>query len=156
MRFSSSPGCPDWLWGLPSLVFSGYRAVHSGGGGIKRPRRDVDHDLHLALKLGMSGAVYLLLLYAFMAWTGTSLPFLPLPAFILEILLPAFVYLYIRSWLFSPFFVLSPHFFPSFCFPSYSCLHISFFISSFFLLCRIFLRSSVSFLPAFCPSLKGT
>jgi hypothetical protein len=33
-------------------------------------------DLHLALRLRMSGAIPLLLLYAFLAWTGATLPFL--------------------------------------------------------------------------------
>jgi hypothetical protein len=43
--------------------------------GVKRPEPEV-HYPHIYLKstLGMSGAIYLLLLYALVAWTGIPLP----------------------------------------------------------------------------------
>jgi hypothetical protein len=43
--------------------------------GIKRPRRQVTH-LHLVPTFGMNGAITLLPLYALMAWTGKTLPYL--------------------------------------------------------------------------------
>jgi len=32
-RFLSSPECPDWLWGLHSLVFSGTNSTAVGASG---------------------------------------------------------------------------------------------------------------------------
>jgi len=56
--------CPDWLWGLPILLFSGYQCsfleVH--GQGMK-----LTIHLHLLPRIRMSGAVPLLLIYAFVA-----------------------------------------------------------------------------------------
>ena len=117
-------------------------------------------DLHLAVKLGMSEAVYLLHLYAFMAWTGTYLPFLHPPAIILEIFVPAFVYWYIRSVAFQSFLRLVSSFLPIFLFPflfmpPFLSFHLI--VHSFFFVSPFFLggggRSSGSFPSAFCPYL---
>jgi hypothetical protein len=53
-------------------------SVHSGseaGRGVNRPGREPDHWLHLVPRLSMSGSILLFPLYAFMVWTGTTLPF---------------------------------------------------------------------------------
>jgi hypothetical protein len=39
-RFFCSPNHPDWLWGLPSFVFSGYQGSFSG---VKSPGHDLDY-----------------------------------------------------------------------------------------------------------------
>jgi hypothetical protein len=43
-RIFSTPHCPDWPWGPPSLLANGYK----GGGlfpwGVKRPGREADHS----------------------------------------------------------------------------------------------------------------
>ena len=44
--------------------------------GVKRPEREVHHSPPSGADLRMNGAIPLLLLYAFMAWTGTNLRFL--------------------------------------------------------------------------------
>jgi hypothetical protein len=36
------PLCPDQLWGLPSLLYNGYRGSFPGG--KARPGRDADHS----------------------------------------------------------------------------------------------------------------
>jgi hypothetical protein len=72
---------PVWpareVWPLPGFdsrtvqfVASRYTAYFPGA---KRPGREIDH-LHRVPKLRISGAIPLLL-YAFMAWTGTTLSF---------------------------------------------------------------------------------
>ena len=72
----SNPGrdrkCPDWLWALPSLLFSGYQGSFLGvhGQGMKLNTR-----LHLVLWIRMNGAVPLFFVYAFIPWTGKTLPF---------------------------------------------------------------------------------
>jgi hypothetical protein len=61
------------LWDPPILMFSGYRVSfpEMKGRGAK-----LTTHLQLVLRLGMGGAVRLLSLYAFRAWTGTALPFI--------------------------------------------------------------------------------
>ena len=59
---------PRRLWGLPGLLFNVYWFLLLGWSG--RGVMLATH-LHPALRLRMSSAVPLLLLYAFMAWTGT-------------------------------------------------------------------------------------
>ena len=34
---------PDRAWGSPRLLFNKYRGLFSGGRGVKRPERGVDH-----------------------------------------------------------------------------------------------------------------
>jgi hypothetical protein len=62
---------PEQLWCPPSFVVNGYRRHFPG---LKRLGCDVDHS-YLAPRLRMSGSIPLLLLYAFMMWTGITLPF---------------------------------------------------------------------------------
>jgi hypothetical protein len=64
--------CLDWLWSLPSLLFSGYQGSFLGvhGQGMK-----LTTLLHLVPRLRMNGAVPLLLIYAFIAWTRKTLHF---------------------------------------------------------------------------------
>jgi hypothetical protein len=47
--------------------------------GVKRPGREVNHNLHPLQRLRMSGAIPLLHLCAFVAWTGKTLPFFLYP-----------------------------------------------------------------------------
>jgi hypothetical protein len=71
-RFFPPPECPDWLWAHTSSYSLGI-----GGSlppGIKQPGHDADHVHPLMLRLRMSGALPLLLLYAFMVCIGTTLP----------------------------------------------------------------------------------
>jgi len=65
--FLSSLKLPVRLRGPPSLLFNGQRRSFTGA---EQQRCDVD-QLQLVLRLRMSGAIPLLHLYAFMAWTGT-------------------------------------------------------------------------------------
>ena len=67
-----SPKCPDRLYGPPSPVCDGYRGSFQG---VKRPGCLVNHSLPPCTCLRMSGAMLLLPLYAFMAWTATTLPY---------------------------------------------------------------------------------
>jgi len=64
--------CPDLLWGLRSLLFSGYQCFFLGvhGQGMK-----LTTHIHLLPRLRMSGAVPLIPIYAFVAWTGKILHF---------------------------------------------------------------------------------
>ena len=69
-RFLSSPQHTDQLWGAPGLLFNGYwssfKQKWRGRGEIRWwPGHDAGHYLHLALRI-RSGAILLLLLYAFM------------------------------------------------------------------------------------------
>lgn len=59
----SSPTRPRRLWDQPSHLFN--IAGFTAG-------RDLATYLHLVPRLSMSRAVSLLLLYAFIAWTGTA------------------------------------------------------------------------------------
>jgi hypothetical protein len=62
LKFSTV--CPDWFWGPPSLW------------GVKQLGHKADHLLPSTARLKMSGAMPLLSLYAFKAWTAMTLPFL--------------------------------------------------------------------------------
>ena len=58
--------------------FSRLQNVQTGYGahlGVKRSGRGINHS-HLVLRLRMGGAIPLFLLYAFVAWTRKTLPFL--------------------------------------------------------------------------------
>jgi hypothetical protein len=78
--------CPGELWGPPGLIFSAHRRSFPR---VKPLTRGVDH-LHLASGLRMSGAVALLLPYAFLTWTPT-LPLLKIVE-LKQFLYAAFVY----------------------------------------------------------------
>jgi hypothetical protein len=69
--FFCSPQRPDRFWEPPSHFFSGCQSSFLR---VKPQRLEQDH-LHLVPRLRMSGAVALHLLYAFVAWTGTTWPF---------------------------------------------------------------------------------
>jgi len=60
----SPPECPEELWGPPSLLCKGYRDsfLRKSGWGVV-----LNTHLHLMLRLRISGAIPLLLLYDFMA-----------------------------------------------------------------------------------------
>ena len=62
-----SPG-PGRLWGPPNLHFSGYQRSFSR---VKRPYRDVDHSHPSSAEIKNEGSYTSILLYAFMACTGT-------------------------------------------------------------------------------------
>jgi len=70
-RLFSSPNHPDWLWGPPSLLFSGNKCSFPG---VKLPGCE-STDLHPLLSLRMSGAIPLLPLYVFLACTGENFTF---------------------------------------------------------------------------------
>ena len=53
--------CPDWTWGLPSLLHSGYRVFPKGK---ERPRRDADPSPLLVPQSWKGRAIPLLLLWA--------------------------------------------------------------------------------------------
>jgi len=87
-EFLSSPLCSYPLWGLLSLLYSGYRGLFPwvySGRGVK-----LTTQLHLVSRTGISGAIHPLPQYAFIALfsvkesTGTTLP-LPLIFLILFI-----------------------------------------------------------------------
>jgi len=59
-----SPKCSDQLLGPPSLLFIGYIGSFLG---VKWPGQMTTH-LHLVLRLRISGAIPLVLLYALMVW----------------------------------------------------------------------------------------
>jgi hypothetical protein len=63
--FFSYPECLDQL-----LILREYWVSFLG---VKQPGVMLTTDLHPVLKLRMSGAIPLLPLYAFMAWTGETL-----------------------------------------------------------------------------------
>jgi hypothetical protein len=56
--------CPDRPWGLPSLLYNGYRLIHEGR---KRPGRDADPSPLLMPRSKQSRAIPLLSLRAFVA-----------------------------------------------------------------------------------------
>jgi hypothetical protein len=68
-RFFSSPKHPEWLWGLASFLLSGCQAAFPGQGMM------LTIHLYLELRLRLNRAVLILFLYAFVARTGTVLPF---------------------------------------------------------------------------------
>jgi len=59
-RSSSSPKCPDRLFGPPSLLFSGYQGYFPG---IKQSEFEVNRSLPSCAKVTMSGTVTLHLVY---------------------------------------------------------------------------------------------
>jgi hypothetical protein len=63
---------PDGFWGPYSLRFNGYRGSNPG---VKRSGHEVNSDLHLVPRGGMSGAKTLLPVHAFMPRTGKTLLF---------------------------------------------------------------------------------
>jgi hypothetical protein len=60
---------PQRLRGPPCLLANWYRTCFLG---VKRSGHDVEHHLNTAPRLRMSGAIPLLSLYAFMAWTMST------------------------------------------------------------------------------------
>lgn len=64
--------CLYWLWDPPDFLLNGNRACLQWS---KRCGCEVTTRLHLVLTLRMCGAILLLPLYAFMAWTGINLLF---------------------------------------------------------------------------------
>ena len=77
--FSASKACLDWLWGPPSLLFSGYRSFF-----LQKLNGQSVNLLSCTLLVPRSrigGATPLFHPYAFMACTGTAVPLsVPLPA----------------------------------------------------------------------------
>jgi len=65
----SSPEHPDRFWGPTSLLFERYMGSFPK---VRHPGRAVDHSPRLVPWLKMRGAISLLPLYAFMAWTETT------------------------------------------------------------------------------------
>lgn len=65
---------PDRLWSPNSLLFNGYRVSYSG---VKQPGSEVDHlplsSAEVSKNLWSSTSIPL---YAFMAWTGLTIPVL--------------------------------------------------------------------------------
>lgn len=143
MRFFSSPVGPNWLWSLPSLLFRWYRAVLSRRVGQSGRGVMLTTDLHIALKLGMSAAIYLLPPVCGLDWDVFTFPTPPC--------LRLFVYSFLA---FHSLHRPVSSFLPIFCFPSYSCFRFLVFISSFFdSLSFPPPRSGSSFHPPFCISL---
>lgn len=115
-------------------------------------------DLHQALRLRISGAIHVLPLYAFMAWTGTALPcLLQYVSFLSSFLKPffpaSFICTFVSCLSVLPFF-LSPRLFtpfsvPFLVVPSFRDFHLlvhAFFLvlSSYF--CRLLTVIFLSFL----------
>jgi len=50
-RLFSSPNSPDWFWDPLSLYSVGTRVLYQG---VKLPRLDADHSVHLMLRVKMS------------------------------------------------------------------------------------------------------
>jgi hypothetical protein len=71
-RFSSSPNCPDLLWGTSRFLFNG-QWVLSRGRSVRGLM--LTTHLHLTPKFGMSRATAPIPLDAFMARTETILPY---------------------------------------------------------------------------------
>jgi hypothetical protein len=69
-RFSSHPKHPEWLWGPPSSLFSGYLVFFPG---VKCLRYEFDHFPSTA-EVKIDGGVALLPLHVFVGQTGTTLP----------------------------------------------------------------------------------
>jgi hypothetical protein len=67
-RFSWNPKITS-NYQIRNAPFSGFRGSFPG---LNWPNSEVDHHLYLVTRLGMSGSIPLLPLYAFMAWTGTN------------------------------------------------------------------------------------
>jgi hypothetical protein len=66
-RFFFSPQHPDSFWGPHSPLFNGYQGSFLD---VKQPGQTT--HLHLVPRLRMGGAITLLSLYAFKAWTGRT------------------------------------------------------------------------------------
>jgi len=65
-RYFSFTKYPDQLWGPPSLLFRGYWVSSLG---TKPAEHKFNYTPPCSSRLRMSGAIPLLPLYAFMAWT---------------------------------------------------------------------------------------
>jgi hypothetical protein len=67
------PYRPDRLWGTPSVIFNWHRGAFPD---VKRPGREADHSPPSSVEV-KNEWIYTSALnvhYAFMAWTGTTLP----------------------------------------------------------------------------------
>jgi len=63
--FLSSPPCPYWLWGPPTLPSNGYRGPSPG---IKRLCGKLTIQLLLVSRLRMRGVILPFPQYVFIAW----------------------------------------------------------------------------------------
>jgi len=70
--------CPDQLWGPPSFLLNGYLGYFPGA---KRPGREADHSSPSNAEVKNEWSHASTPLYALMAWTEASFPFLFLGAF---------------------------------------------------------------------------
>jgi hypothetical protein len=92
-EFSLVHNFPDWFWKPHRLLFSGYRDSVPE---IKRRGSQVTAQLNLMLSLRMGGSTFLLPLYPFAFWAGTSLH---LFCIILYVLLQSMIItLWQRGW----------------------------------------------------------
>ena len=71
-RNSFSPKGSERLWSRTSILFNGYLCYLLG---LKRPGREVNHPPPSSAEVTNEWSLPLLLLHAFMAWTGENLTF---------------------------------------------------------------------------------
>jgi hypothetical protein len=84
--FSLLQSRPDRLWVPPSLLFNWFRGSFPGA---NWPVRKFYHSPPYNAEVRMCGAIYLLPLYVFMAWTGATL---------LSLSLSTYIYTYIQRY----------------------------------------------------------